>query len=67
MSARSSDPGLCRRCEHVRPVTSSRGSTFWRCAVHDRDRRWPKYPPLPVLRCPHHRVAAAGSDDDAGE
>ena len=50
------DPGLCARCEHGRSVTSSRGSTFWRCAVHDHDRRWPKYPPLPVLRCPPHRA-----------
>lgn len=46
------DPGLCRRCEHARPVTSSRGSTFWRCGVHDHDPSWPKYPPLPVRRCP---------------
>jgi hypothetical protein len=51
--SRGVDPGLCRRCEHVRPVTSARGSTFWRCGVHDRDPAWPKYPPLPVLRCPY--------------
>jgi hypothetical protein len=50
----SVEPGLCGHCEHARAVTSARGSTFWRCSVHDRDPAWPKYPPLPVLRCPKH-------------
>lgn len=48
------DPGLCRRCLHARTITSVRGSVFWRCRVHDTDARWPKYPRLPVLTCPHH-------------
>jgi len=56
MTVGAPDPGLCARCRYARPVTSSRGSTFWRCSVHDRDRSWPKYPPLPVVRCPHHKA-----------
>jgi hypothetical protein len=47
----SPDPGLCRRCAEAHAVVSGRGSTFWRCRVHDRDPAWPKYPPLPVVRC----------------
>ncbi|MEZ4384839.1 MAG: hypothetical protein R3A79_26145 [Nannocystaceae bacterium] len=49
------DPGLCRRCAESRTIESGRGSIFWRCAVHDRDPRMPKYPPLPVRRCPYAR------------
>ena len=43
--------GLCATCRHARPVTSARGSTFWRCAFNDQDPRFPKYPRLPVLVC----------------
>ncbi|HEY7650814.1 MAG TPA: hypothetical protein VID04_17595 [Methylomirabilota bacterium] len=43
--------GLCETCRHARPVTSARGSTFWRCALSDQDSRFPKYPRLPVLTC----------------
>jgi len=43
--------GLCVSCRHARPVTSARGSTFWRCALNDQDARFPKYPRLPVLVC----------------
>lgn len=46
------DPGLCARCRNAQAITSARGSTFWRCRVHDTVPSWPKYPPLPVLRCP---------------
>jgi hypothetical protein len=45
------DPGLCRHCSNAQLVTSAKGSTFLRCREHDRDPSWPKYPPLPVLRC----------------
>jgi hypothetical protein len=33
-------------------VRSARGSQFWRCTLSERDSRFVKYPPLPVLRCP---------------
>lgn len=44
-------PGLCAQCRSGRRIDSARGSTFWRCAEHDADPGWPKYPRLPVLRC----------------
>jgi hypothetical protein len=45
------EPGLCARCSHARTQGNKRGSVFWRCAVHDDDPQWPKYPRLPVARC----------------
>src|SRR5207237_6110552 len=47
----SPPPGLCIRCRHARPVTSARGSTFWRCGLSEVDPRFPKYPRLPVEQC----------------
>jgi hypothetical protein len=32
-------------------VESSKGSVFILCAVSSVDPRFPKYPPLPVIRC----------------
>ncbi|HWB73812.1 MAG TPA: hypothetical protein VG755_02630 [Nannocystaceae bacterium] len=52
----SVDPGLCARCRHAHAVTSGRGSTFWRCKVHDVEASWPKYPRLPVLKCARFEI-----------
>jgi hypothetical protein len=38
---------LCHRCEHLRLVTSGRGSTFLMC----REPSLPKYAPQPVRVC----------------
>jgi hypothetical protein len=46
-------PGLCEQCEHARKIESAKGSTFWRCGKSDSVPGWPKYPPIPVRRCPH--------------
>ena len=46
--------GLCASCAHARRVTSARSSTFILCARSQSDPRYPKYPPLPVLRCDGH-------------
>jgi len=43
--------GLCASCRHARPVTSARGSTFWQCGRAATDRRFARYPRLPVTRC----------------
>jgi arginine deiminase len=51
--------GLCADCRHARPVTSSRGSTFLRCARADTDEGYARYPRLPVLVCPGHEPAVA--------
>src|SRR2546428_5528089 len=45
------DVGLCRTCRWARIVTNRRGSTFFRCGRAETDARFPRYPPLPVLRC----------------
>jgi hypothetical protein len=45
------DVGLCGTCRWVRIVTNRRASTFFRCARAETDARFPRYPPLPVLRC----------------
>ena len=48
------DPGRCATCRHAREVTTTRGSTFWRCNRSATDPRYPKYPRLPVLQCDGH-------------
>jgi hypothetical protein len=44
--------GLCAECRHVRRTENDRGSIFYRCAYARVDSAYPKYPALPVLRCP---------------
>jgi hypothetical protein len=46
------EAGLCETCRHVAVVQSDRGSTFLRCERAKTDPVYPKYPRLPVLRCP---------------
>ena len=48
---RAPDPGLCRACIHSRVVKSGRGSVFWLCELSRTDPAFPRYPPLPVVRC----------------
>ncbi len=44
--------GLCLTCVHSRAVTHPRGGDpYWRCDLADTDKRFPKYPRLPVLQC----------------
>lgn len=51
---RRAELGLCADCRHRREQASRRGSVFQRCARADEDDRFPRYPPLPVRRCPGH-------------
>ena len=46
--------GLCAACRHARIIESRRGSRFWLCARSRLDPRFPRYPPLPVIRCAGH-------------
>ena len=55
--------GLCARGRHGRAITSSRGSTFWRCERSAREPDYPKYPPLPMLVCEGHEPL----DDEASD
>ena len=47
--------GLCADCQHCRTVKNDRKSgrsTFYLCRRSLTEPEYPKYPPLPVLRCP---------------
>lgn len=44
--------GLCDRCVHQKIIRTGRGSEFSLCLRHRTDPRFPKYPPIPVVRCP---------------
>lgn len=48
----SDPPGLCGLCSHAREIVSGRGSLFVLCDRSREDSRYPRYPRLPVLRCP---------------
>jgi len=43
--------GLCASCRHAREVVSGKRSRFVLCELSRTDRRFPRYPPLPVLAC----------------
>lgn len=42
---------LCKSCANVREVVSGTGSAFLLCQLSKLDKRFPKYPPQPVVRC----------------
>ncbi len=44
--------GLCADCLHSRQMESAKGSVFYRCELSLTDPKFPKYPRLPVLKCP---------------
>ena len=44
--------GLCVRCRHAHVQRSAKDTEFWRCGLADRDERFLRYPPLPVVVCP---------------
>jgi hypothetical protein len=43
--------GLCATCRHARRVANDRGSVFVMCEKSKTDRRFPRYPRLPVQQC----------------
>ncbi len=44
--------GLCGSCRYRREVRSVRGSVYLLCRRSETDPQYPKYPPLPLTRCP---------------
>ncbi len=54
--------GLCAACVHARTITNRRGSTFWHCGLSRTDPAFPRYPRLPVLRCPGFRPGTPASE-----
>jgi len=53
-------PGLCASCAEAEKAGNRRGSEFILCALSRTDRRFPRYPRLPVLSCDGYRPAAEG-------
>jgi hypothetical protein len=44
--------GLCDSCSHQKLIGNTRGSTFSMCERSKTDSRYPKYPRIPVEKCP---------------
>jgi hypothetical protein len=44
--------GLCDSCVHQNLIRTGRGSVFSMCLRSKTDARFPKYPRIPVERCP---------------
>ena len=55
---KESRAGLCATCRHLKENRNDRGSVFVYCLKSESDPRYPKYPPLPVVRCAGHEPAA---------
>ncbi len=55
--------GLCASCRHARTVTNRQGSRFWLCERSRSDPAYPRYPPLPVLRCRGFEPAAPATGE----
>jgi hypothetical protein len=61
------DAGLCLTCRFVRLVPSLRDTTYYRCGRSDADPSYPRFPRLPVVRCPGHEPRSTKdtpADDD---
>lgn len=56
--------GLCSVCRHRRVVANRRGSRFYLCEKSKDDPRFPRYPPLPVLRCAGFEADGEDPDDE---
>ncbi|HSJ31160.1 MAG TPA: hypothetical protein VK933_06985 [Longimicrobiales bacterium] len=56
--------GLCATCRHARIIESRRGSRFWLCSRSRVDARFPRYPPLPVVRCAGYEPGIPGEADE---
>ena len=63
METRDADRvGLCATCAHVQVVRSSKASTFYLCRLSEVDTRFPRYPALPVRRCPGYTIGTPKVD-----
>jgi hypothetical protein len=58
--------GLCGSCRHGRTIVSRKGSRFLLCELSRTDRRFPRYPPLPVLSCPGFDPARTDAPSTSG-
>jgi hypothetical protein len=44
--------GLCETCRHSRRIEARRGAVYRLCERSATDPAYPRYPTLPVMRCP---------------
>ncbi len=58
----TSGKSLSESCRRLREVVSSRGSCFLLCLLSQSDKRFPKYPPQPVLKCGGYERRSADHD-----
>jgi hypothetical protein len=59
--------GLCDSCRHQRVVRTTRGSVFSLCERSGTDPAYPRYPRLPVVRCPgYERRTGETPPNEAG-
>ena len=58
---RRMNAGLCDSCRHQKLIHNTRGSTFSMCERSKTDERYPKYPRLPVERCPGYEKGSSAS------
>jgi hypothetical protein len=56
---------LCQTCCNGRMIVSGKGSRFLLCQLSQQDRRFPKYPPQPVISCVGYAKAEVGEDSQA--
>jgi len=56
--------GLCDSCLHQKLVPNTRGSVFSLCLRSRTDPRYPRYPSVPVARCPGHEPRDRGGADE---
>ena len=53
--------GLCDSCVHQKLIRTGRGSVFSMCLRSKTDERFPKYPRIPVERCPGYEKKVSES------
>jgi hypothetical protein len=59
--------GLCETCARCRKIPSPSGSLFFLCRLSETDPRYPRYPPLPVVRCEGYSRVAEDSGRPSGD
>ncbi|MCP9488945.1 MAG: hypothetical protein M3469_02880 [Actinomycetota bacterium] len=56
--------GLCDTCVHQQVVRTTRGSSFSLCRRSREDPAYPRYPRVPVERCPGYEQSDAASRNE---
>ena len=59
--------GLCETCSYAREIVPATGSRFLMCEKSQKDRRYHKYPPQPIIRCDGYENGQPRSQGIVGE